>query len=37
MKNDKTQEEESEYSENEISFYDIILEAIKFGLLPRNS
>ncbi len=37
MKKDKTQKKESEDTENEIDFYDIMLEAIKFGLLPRSS
>lgn len=30
MKKDNKQEQESEDAENEIDFYDIILEAIKF-------
>ena len=37
MKNDKNQEKEREDTKNEIDFYDIMLEAIKFGLLPRSS
>lgn len=37
MKVDKKQEKEKKYSENEINLYDVMLEAIKFGLLPRNS
>ena len=37
MKKDKKQEKEREHAENEINFYDIMLEAIKFGLLPRSS
>ena len=37
MKKDKNQEKEREDTENKIDFYDIMLEAIKFGLLPRSS
>ena len=37
MINDKNQEKEREDTEDEISFYDIMLGAIKFGLLPRCS
>jgi len=37
MKKDKKQEKERENTENEIDFYDIMLEAIKLGLLPRSS
>ena len=37
MKKDKKQEKERENAENEIDFYDIMLEAIKLGLLPRSS
>jgi len=37
IKKDKKQEKESEKSENETDFYDIMLEAIKSGLLPRSS
>ena len=34
---DKNQEKEREDTEDDISFYDVMLEAIKFGLLPRGS
>ncbi len=37
MKKDNKQEEESEDAENETDFYDIMLEAIKLGLMPRSS
>ena len=37
MRSYKNQEKEREDTENEINFYDIMLEAIKFGLLPRSS
>ncbi len=37
MKSNKNQEKEREDAENEIDFYDIMLEAIKFGLMPRSS
>ena len=35
MKSDKNQEKEREDIENEIDFYHIMLEAIKFGLQIR--
>ena len=37
MKKGKKREKESKDSEKDISFYDIMLEAIKFGILPRSS
>ena len=37
MKKDKKQGKERENTEYEIDFYDIMLEAIKLGLLPRSS
>ncbi|MHA2179977.1 MAG: hypothetical protein ACXAAH_00990 [Promethearchaeota archaeon] len=37
MKKDNKQEVDKDETENEVSFYDIMLEAIKFGLLPRSS
>lgn len=37
MKNEKNQNNEKESHEDELDFYDIMLEAIKLGLLPRSS
>ena len=37
MKDEKKQNHEKESNEREINFYDVILEAIKLGLLPRSS
>lgn len=37
MKKDKKQEKYRKDSEIEINFFDIMLEAIKLGLLPRSS
>ena len=37
MKKDKKREKEREDAENEIDFYDIMLEAIKLGPFPRSS
>lgn len=36
MEKSKTREKESEDSKKDLSFYDIMLEAIKFGQLPRS-
>ena len=35
-KKDKKREKESKDSEKDISFYYIVLEAIKYGQLPRT-
>ena len=36
MKDEKNQDKEEESNEREINFYDIILEAICLGLVPRS-
>ena len=35
MKDEKKQNREIEKSESDIDFYDIMLEAIKWGLMPK--
>ncbi len=37
MKDENNQNKKEESEENEIDFYDVILEAIRLGLLPRGS
>lgn len=37
MKDEKKQNREKEKSENDIDPYDIMLEAIKWGLMPRTN
>jgi len=37
MKDEKHQNKEEESNESEIDFDDIILDAIRLGLLPRGS
>ncbi len=37
MKDEKMENKEKEKSENDIDFYDIMLEAIKWGLMPRTN
>ena len=36
MKDKKKQNRKKEKSENDIDFYDIMLEAIKWGLMPKT-
>ncbi len=36
MKDKKKQNRKTEKSENDIDFYDIMLEAIKWGLMPKT-
>lgn len=37
MKDEKNQNKEEDSDESEIDFYDVILEAIRLGLLPRSA
>ena len=36
MKDEKAQDKENKKEESETSFYDVMLEAIRLGLMPKS-